>query len=46
MVVNPSILRRGKSEETHLIYYINEGLGIVPSEVPDHTNLIMVREYF
>ena len=30
--------------DAYLIYHINEGLGIIPSEVSDHLDLIRVRE--
>jgi hypothetical protein len=30
--------------ETHLIYHIDKGLGIVPREVPNDFDLIAVRE--
>ena len=30
--------------ETHLVYHVNKGLGIVSTEMPDYLDLIMVRK--
>jgi len=30
--------------DTHLVYHVNEGLGVIAREISDHLDLIMVRE--
>ena len=30
--------------ETHLVYHVNKGLGIAPTEMPDDLDLIKVRK--
>jgi hypothetical protein len=33
-----------KGVEAHLVYHINKGLSVVPTEVTDHLNLILALE--
>jgi len=34
----------GGRVETYLVYHVDKSLGVVPAEISDHSNFMMVRE--